>query len=73
MVVGYGGGGGGGEEGGGRFFFGKVYVNDEMRFAYGLLLRGSGACTMNPNLHALGASRAMLQLPFFSLMAPRRP
>ena len=45
----------------------------EMIFAYGLLLRGSGACTINPNLHALGASRATLQLPPFSLMAPRRP
>ena len=62
----------GGCSGGGSIYMYVLYYY-EMRFAYGLLLRGSGACTISPNLHALGASRAMLQLPFFSLMAPRRP
>ena len=51
---------------------GRLILGCEI-FAYGLLLTGSGACTMSPNLHALGASRATLQLPLLSLMAPRRP
>lgn len=37
-----------------------------------LLLTGSGAWTMSPNLQPLGASLATLTVPFFSFIAPIR-